>query len=285
MTGQAQKYGRLVEHLLERQLITEASVQNAQALQAPGQTDLTKIMVEHDLITDVNLARGIASFFRFPLVNLTRIRVARQALEAAKGEFCRRNQVLPFGLDQNSGELLVAVSDPSQVTVTDALRSRNNQNVRAYVAPRGQLRDAIEFYYFGAVPQAKTTASTPSPAPAELPKKTPATPNDLVIPSPSAQPSKADGAASGVRETGRGGFQSVHSTAPKQPTTAQHLATPVSTEDSGISSNQQGRHLAERVAKLEDALEHSINMSRALAEILVENGLISQDQLKRRLED
>ncbi|MCA9564454.1 MAG: hypothetical protein KC561_13250, partial [Myxococcales bacterium] len=171
---------RLLEHLVQQGLMGEAELRSASALRADESASMVRLLLEANLIREVDLARGLGSYFRYPLVNLSRVRVSKQALERATGEFCQRHQVLPFGID-TTGELLVAIADPTQVTAIDALRFRNGQNVRPYVATVSQLRSAIEFYYFGRqgqvdhrpartstrIPIPGATASQPVPTPQE----------------------------------------------------------------------------------------------------------------------
>ena len=313
MPEQAVKYGRLLDHLLQSGLVTEAHVRSAQVHKTDEQSDLVEVMLEHGLISEIDLARGIASFFRFPLVNLTRIRVTKRALQAATGEFCRRHQVLPFGVDPNGGELLVAVSDPSQVSVTDALRFRNNQKIKAYVAPRTQLREAIEFYYFGEgaaslrkrrrsgaagatglqPPTNSYTAIVPDQSPPVLTAG-----DDSVI--PRRRPQMSTGGTPVVQPGPAqisGAFENVNQTAPRQLTTGPLADTlpaeadpdaPAATEaapsaTAAATADATVEALEARVLQLETALRAEMKVSKALAEILVENGLISSEQLKRRL--
>ena len=261
--------------------MTEIQLRSAVAHQKESGAEIPAILLETGLINEVDLARGLASFFKFPLVNLSRIRVTKQALKRATGDFCRRQQVLPFGLDPATGDLLVAVSDPAQVGAIDALRFRNGQTVKPYVAPSSQLREAIEFYYFGA--GAGNSTSPPAAG----------APNASVGADFSRQESKpSNGGLSGLGSGRPGGFASAPGTAPLSPDTGRRphhrlgqLNSLSSAEPSGAieSLDAQVSRLKKTVRRLEHALRQEIHVSQALAELLVENGLVSVEQLKTRL--
>lgn len=305
----------MLEHLVQAGLVSAAHVRDAESLADDGGDSVFDALLRAGAITEVDLARGVASFFRFPLVNLKRIRVAKSALKEISGEFCRRHQLLPFGVDSSSGELLVAVADPAQIVATDALRFRNNQHVKAYVAPRSQLREAIEYYYFGPgstgerPPRRSSTIrkrASDTPLSAELPIQTgeeaPAMPvhgstpqrDDDAPPPPNAGVYDSD---LGLRNTPNAmsrrrlrpsGHQKVPALGLARAVTNstlgplnRHQLAPIRTlpTDSGVTHSD----LEQRILQLEAALDEEMGISQALAEILVENGLISAEQLKSHL--
>jgi hypothetical protein len=57
---------------------------------------------------------------------------------------------MPFGVDRECGDLLVAVSDPYQaLDILTAFQARTSQRIRPYLAGRTALAEAIERHYFG----------------------------------------------------------------------------------------------------------------------------------------
>ena len=291
---------RLLDHLVQNGLLSEVELRSAVARQKEIGGELVDVLLEARLIGEVDLARGLASFFRFPLVNLGRIRVTKQALQRANGEFCRSQQILPFGLDKSTGDLLVALSDPGQVGAIDALRFKNGQNVKPYVAPRSQLRDAIEFYYYGSGATGSHAAvKTPSGRivePRNAPGSSPKFNSPESVPSLHAAEIPGLGLAPLAEEQF---FQNGSSDSNSSPRiSAQHRdpaqgynrlgqlnpIAPVN-EPSGVINDlaTQVKRLKVTVSRLENALRTEIQVSQALAEILVENGLISAEHLKGRL--
>lgn len=289
------KNNRLLDHLVQTGVISDVQLRSALAHQKEAGGELLDVLIDAELVGEIDLARGLANFFRFPLVNLSRIRVTKQALKRATGEFCRRQQVMPFGIDSESGDLLVAVSDPAQVSAIDALRFRNGQNVKPYVAPKTQLKQAVEFYYFGpgATGPLRVKSRKDGKAVSSSSFKAPES-------SPRLPPEKGLGFDYGPLADGLKGGQSrvplaAPDTRPKQPGLADSgrrrsalgpLNALAAVEPTGVINDLEGRirRMKERVRGLESALRQEIKVSQALAELLVENGLISTEQLRARLE-
>ncbi|MBN1946301.1 MAG: hypothetical protein JW797_11545 [Bradymonadales bacterium] len=161
------KKSRVLELLVRDGALTPRQAHQALRAQDAGGGNLLDILIESESMQEVALARALGQAFQIPLIDLTKARVTKPALRRASGEFCRRHQILPFCVDPHTGELLVAISDPEQRTAIEALRFRNNQSIRTHIAPRRQLREAIQYYYFsGAVPE---LASPPKKAPITKP--------------------------------------------------------------------------------------------------------------------
>ena len=285
------KNNRLLDHLVQTGVLSDVQLRSALAHQKEAGGELLDVLIDAELVGEIDLARGLANFFRFPLVNLSRIRVTKQALKRATGEFCRRQQVMPFGVDSESGDLLVAVSDPAQVSAIDALRFRNGQNVKPYVAPKTQLKQAVEFYYFGpgATGPLRTKNRKDVKGVSSSSFKAPES-------SPRLPPEKGLGFDYGPLADGlKANPLTPPDTRPKQPGLADSgrrrsalgpLNALVAVEPTGVINDLEGRirRMKERVRGLESALRQEIKVSQALAELLVENGLISTEQLKSRLE-
>lgn len=292
---------RLLDHLVQNGLLSEVELRSAAARQKEIGGELVDVLLEARLIGEVDLARGLASFFRFPLVNLGRIRVTKQALLRATGEFCRRQQILPFGLDKSTGELQVALSDPGKVTAIDALRFQSGQEVKPYVAPRSQLRDAIEFYYYGSgatgahsavktssgrIVQSQAAGQSSSPQ-FSSPESTPSMQGDKLAGLDLAPLAEEQFFHDGAKEvSGLSQSRPGDSDIPKNHHRLGQLnSIAVVAEPSGVINDLESKikHLKGDVGRLEAALRKEIQVSQALAEILVENGLISAEHLKGRL--
>lgn len=329
MTEQAVTTSRVLQHLVQTGLVGEGVVRQALAHQREVGGEVLDALIEVSGLDEDALAHSLAAFHSLPLVNLTRVRVSKQALRRATGDFARRHQILPFGIDSATADLLVAISDPTQVAAVDALRFRSGQNVRTYVAPRSQLFEAIEFYYYGGVgadaplstpPQTTTTTTRQQVlhAPSETARREVPAATDsggiadldkqledyLVSPITDDSASRAHGPGteelSGVSdggpalesprvESGRGSAILRERPSGRQRATGQGVLGPLNPfaqrADAASAEEAQKRiaKLEETLQKLEQALHYEMAVSQALAEILVENGLISSDQLKSRL--
>ena len=316
---------RLIEHLLKTGLVSKRDVLTATRRQKEFGGDLIEVLVGMDLIDESQLARGLASFYSLSPVNLTRVRVSKKALASANPEFCRRHQVMPFGIDSASGNLLVAVANPARIPALDALRARSGGTVRAYVAPYRQLRDAIEFYYFGDSSKAARKAAAPIRPTSER----------MIDPAAIGGGPDLDSGIRSVLPDSTSGLRALSMSQPEDiyqgrlaEDSTMHPAIGPGTEDFGSLPHELGEsggvlgrrpeefsvtdssthlgplnpfsqgtdsavtpsavrqeieRLREAVRRLEQALRYEMSVSQALAEVLVENGLISSEQLKTRL--
>jgi hypothetical protein len=328
-------YTRLLQHLVQLGLVGANDVRAASERQKEIGGDVLEALLEGGMLHEQELAGALASFYRVPQVNLTRVRVTKQALRQANAEFCRQHQVLPFALEHQTGELLVALGNPSQVSAIDALRFRHAQNVRVYIAPRSQLREAIEFYYFSDHGESRPTTGPPRTGPAQRPLTSPRAGSGLM-----GSPSSSAG-ASGAGDSGLGdaaafrspvsrdyysapdeaamlrglgpGTEELGSVSPVPSPSGElfgsehrgssgRLPSPEQRSDPTVSGlgelnpyrvggpaeptgdlASRVERLVATVEQLEKALRYELSVSQALAEILVENGLISSEQLKSRL--
>lgn len=316
------KQSRLLEHLSQLGLLNEGERREVIAFQGRKDGSIVKILLEMGLIREVDLARGIASFFRYPFVDLTRIRVTKQALQQAAGDFCRRHKILPFGIDPKSRDLLVAIADPSTVTAIDALRFQSSCNVKPYVAATTQLSEAIEFYCqgtSGSLPsKPASTASAVGPTPpstganqrpntdAQLQSRQPARPATGVgRKSPGRVPQRPISQSQPTPSSKEIRAGDARSSSPLAPPSTEEI--PKMSLDSGPARNapdklaslnpyhaeelaKAGPEISSRLARLEKtlvrldrALRYEMSISQALAEVLVENGLLSSEQLKSKL--
>jgi hypothetical protein len=330
-------YSRLLQHLVQLGLVAESDARVAvEREKERGGGDLLDAVLGQGLVHEQELAGALASFYRIPQVNLTRVRVTKQALREATGEFCRQHQVLPFAVDHQTSELLVAVADPAQVAAVDALRFRRGQSVRTYVAQRSQLREAIEFYYFTEHTDSRPLTGPPRSGLTQRPQTSP-----RVSSAVTRRPTTGSRVASGDAPSGSlGDFRravSVEHYAPPDeallvrgygpgtedlgspsPLPAEPSGHLFDRERSGESSGSaflaelraesggsglgtlnpfssgeatgpgsdpatRAERLTATVERLEKALRFEMSVSQALAEVLVENGLISAEQLKSRL--
>ena len=142
---------KLLDHLLHSGIIDATQLQSAMAKQRLSGADVLEILLLNRMVSEVDLARGLGSFYKYKVVDIAQVVPKADALERAEAEFCRRHQLLPFAIDRNTGDLLVAIADPSKaVGALDAFQAKTGLNIRPYVAPRFALGAAIDRAFDGA---------------------------------------------------------------------------------------------------------------------------------------
>jgi type IV pilus assembly protein PilB len=101
-----------------------------------------QLLLESGAITADQLARATAQRFGLYHVDLTRFKTDISALNSISGQAARRLNAAPVGFDE-SGQLLVAMSDPSNVLALDDLKLMTGHEIRPVVASPEDIQSLI----------------------------------------------------------------------------------------------------------------------------------------------
>ena len=99
-------------------------------------------LLESGVITGDQLSRAVAQRFGLYHVDLTLFKTDVAAINVIPAQMARRLGVAPIGYD-DTGRLLVAMSDPSNVLALDDLKLRTGREVRAVVASPDDINGLI----------------------------------------------------------------------------------------------------------------------------------------------
>ncbi|HZO63182.1 MAG TPA: hypothetical protein VFB35_09420, partial [Gaiellaceae bacterium] len=106
---------------------------------------LGEVLVELGLITTRTLAEALSHQHGLEFVDLTKIQVDEEAVALLPEAVARRYHALPVGFDDE--QLLVAVSDPTDLIAHDDLRLALGTDTRIVIADRVELETAIAAAY------------------------------------------------------------------------------------------------------------------------------------------
>jgi type IV pilus assembly protein PilB len=102
-------------------------------------------LLDQGILTQAQLASARAAQAGLPYVELLEYPVDRAAVSLVPAAMCRRHEVLPIGI---AGDyLMVAMVDPGDVFALDDVRAASRMQVRAVVAERSDLRNAIDRFH------------------------------------------------------------------------------------------------------------------------------------------
>jgi type IV pilus assembly protein PilB len=101
-----------------------------------------QVLLESGAITGDQLARAVAQRFGLDHVDLTIYKTDVSALNSITPQAARRLGAVPIGTD-DTGTLIVAMSDPSNVLALDDLKLMTGYEVRAVVASREDIASLI----------------------------------------------------------------------------------------------------------------------------------------------
>ncbi|MFC1453270.1 type II secretion system ATPase GspE [Verrucomicrobiota bacterium] len=135
----------VLEILEKGGLVTPGQVEGAQA--EPGEEGMTTVdlLVDRGIISENEILAEIAAQLGMELVTLEDVDIPADVREAVPSEVARRYNVMPVYKTDNT--LAVALSDPLDVDAVDSLRYVLKNHVEAVVAPRGEIKVALDRYY------------------------------------------------------------------------------------------------------------------------------------------
>ncbi len=136
---------KLGELLKEAGLIDDFQLQSALSHQRNWGGKLGGILIEMEFVREEEVARVIAEKLRTPYANLFEPEIPESVLKVIKGDVAKKYSVVP--VKKESGALVVAMSDPLDIEVMDALRFITGLNIRPALALDSEIKDAIRKYY------------------------------------------------------------------------------------------------------------------------------------------
>jgi len=147
------KHKELLDHLMQTGAATQAQLRPVVASLKRGEGRLVELILRANVVGEVPLARALGEVYNLKVVDIAKVSPKKEALDRAQPTFCRRHSVLPFSVERSTGELLVAVGDPSvALPALSAYQQKVGQKIRIYVAPLNALQSLIDRAYSLSIP-------------------------------------------------------------------------------------------------------------------------------------
>jgi hypothetical protein len=134
--------------LVKAGVITELQLKAALAEQQQWGGKLGDILVRMDFLTEEVLVRALSKQTGIPRADLSG-EADRTALALVPAESAEEFGMVPLAVNEEGRVLVVAMSDPLNIHVTDHLRSLTGCRVDALLAGPGAIRHAISRWYRG----------------------------------------------------------------------------------------------------------------------------------------
>jgi len=151
---------RIVTKLLSDQTLTPVGLAALRRESELMGVPLVEILQDHDLISEVAVAQTYAEMHGLRYLDLSRRAPSRAWVLTLPENLARRKNCLLFG--EVSGQLVAAVADPVDLSVSAAIATRFERPVQLVVSPRYQIIDAIDEIYGTARAQgARLTSAAP----------------------------------------------------------------------------------------------------------------------------
>jgi type IV pilus assembly protein PilB len=96
-------------------------------------------------MSDAEIAAQLSMQYRVPMVNLDEYEIAPAIIALVPRDLCERHALIPVSRQRSS--LIVAMSDPTNLTATDELKAHTGMNIEPVISTEGAIRAAVERYY------------------------------------------------------------------------------------------------------------------------------------------
>ena len=131
--------------LVSSGIITKEQLKKALEEQKRTGERLLDVLKRLGVIDEETLAKIIAKQWGYPYIDLSTVEIDKETVHLISEEIARRFEVIPFGRTEE-GEIMVAISDPTNIFAIDFLRNYL-KNVKIYVASKESIIGNIEKYY------------------------------------------------------------------------------------------------------------------------------------------
>src|SRR5919204_2033929 len=139
---------RIGDLLVKAGVITDLQLKAALAEQSQWGGKLGDILVRMEFITEEVLVRALSKQTGIARADLSG-EPDREAIAKVPAETAEEFNMVPLGLQDDGRVLVVAMSDPGNVMVTDHLRSLTGCRIDAQLAGASAIRAAIARWYRG----------------------------------------------------------------------------------------------------------------------------------------
>jgi hypothetical protein len=139
---------RIGDLLVKAGVITDLQLKAALAEQSQWGGKLGDILVRMEFITEEVLVRALSKQTGIARADLSG-EPDRQAIARISADIAEEFNMVPLGLEDDGRVLVVAMSDPGNVMVTDHLRSLTGCRIEAQLAGASAIRNAIARWYRG----------------------------------------------------------------------------------------------------------------------------------------
>lgn len=128
-------------------VLGEAGLQSALARQARYGGRIGQILVQMELVSEDVVLRALSKQLGIPIADTTRLDVPRHLLHALDADYAKSQGLCPLRLGTKGRALVVAMSDPGDITVVDEVTRKVGMRVEAQLAGARALDAAIAQVY------------------------------------------------------------------------------------------------------------------------------------------
>src|SRR4030043_447467 len=133
---------RLGQLLLKANIITEEQLKKAQSEQKMKGSNLSSVLIEMGYLSEDALIDFLHKRYGHPSINLSEVELDPKLVSLVGADFMHKNQVVP--VRRSGSTLYLAIVDPFNVSVLDAIKFRTGYHIEALVASETDIKTTIE---------------------------------------------------------------------------------------------------------------------------------------------
>ena len=137
-------YLSLGKMLKEKGIISEEQLGRALAHQKRQSIRLGEALTEMGYADHEDIINSLAEQFDLQIVNPMEVSIAEDVIEAIPKNIAKKHNILPVA--KEDGLLVVAISDPLDISTLEDLRFTLNINVEGVLSTKSDIEDAIKKY-------------------------------------------------------------------------------------------------------------------------------------------
>jgi type IV pilus assembly protein PilB len=133
--------------LLERNSIaTEEQINALKEESERSHRTLQEIAIQNKLVEAPALTKLFAEYADIPYIELDPKEIASDVLQKIPERIARQYMAVIFNVDEETGQIHIAMNDPDDVQALDFIKKEVGENVKVYIAPEDNLLLALENY-------------------------------------------------------------------------------------------------------------------------------------------
>ncbi len=145
----AAKDDYLIDTMLDMGLLTHEQVESGRSAAEVAGEGVLDTMVKSGSIESGTVVMAKSTYFGVESVNLSELRVGDELISIVPRHVARKFNAVPVGQSE-SGSIVVALSDPSDIDTVDGLRHALNRDIELRVTSLPDIEAALDKYYGGA---------------------------------------------------------------------------------------------------------------------------------------
>ena len=137
----------LIELLMDMGQVSQEQLDAAQELANLNGNGVVDTLVEQGVLQPIDVTHAMATYYGTELVDLGSVNFSDEIISLVPRHLAKKYNVVPIGKNDDTGAVIVAVADPSDLEVIDSLRMLLNTDVEIRVAPANEIEEIIEQCY------------------------------------------------------------------------------------------------------------------------------------------